>query len=108
MKKKNVVSCGAADTGVATQRVLENDGVSNINIVAFVDDDKKKTKKNLNGIQVIRYEDFTKLVPIQPIDELIIASFTIPTKRKNELVDFCLDHDIKVLSVPTYARWSAG
>jgi len=108
MKKKNVVIFGAADTGVATQRVLENDGVSNINIVAFVDDDKKKTKKNLNGIQVIRYEDFTKLVPIQPIDELIIASFTIPTKRKNELVDFCLDHDIKVLSVPTYDRWAEG
>jgi len=108
MKKKNVVIFGAADTGVATQRVLENDGASNINIVAFVDDDKKKTKKNLNGIQVIRYEDFTKLVPIQPIDELIIASFTIPTKRKNELVDFCLDHDIKVLSVPTYDRWAEG
>jgi FlaA1/EpsC-like NDP-sugar epimerase len=108
MKKKNVVIFGAADTGVATQRVLENDGASNINIIAFVDDDKKKTKKNLNGIQVIRYEDFTKLVPIQPIDELIIASFTIPTKRKNELVDFCLDHDIKVLSVPTYDRWAEG
>jgi FlaA1/EpsC-like NDP-sugar epimerase len=108
MKKKNVVIFGAADTGEATQRVLENDGASNINIVAFVDDDKKKTNKNLNGIQVIRYEDFVKLVPIQPIDELIIASFTIPTKRKNELVDFCLDHDIKVLSVPTYDRWAEG
>ncbi len=108
MKKKSVVIFGAADTGVATQRVLENDGASNINIVAFVDDDKKKTNKNLNGIQVIRYEDFIKLLPIQPIDELIIASFTIPTKRKNELVDFCLDHDIKVLSVPPYDRWAEG
>jgi len=108
MKKKNVIIFGAADTGVATQRVLENDGVSNINIVAFVDDDKKKSKKNLNGIQVIRFEDFIKLAVIQPIDELIIASFTIPTKRKNELVDFCLDHDIKVLSVPAYSRWTEG
>ena len=108
MKKKSVVIFGAADTGVATQRVLENNGGSNINIVAFVDDDKKKTKKNLNGIQVIRFEEFTKLVAIQPIDELIIASFTIPTKRKNELVDFCLDHDIKVLSVPPYSKWAEG
>jgi FlaA1/EpsC-like NDP-sugar epimerase len=108
MKKKNVVIFGAADTGVATQRVLENDGASNINIVAFVDDNKKKSNKNLNGIQVVRYEDFIKIVPIQPIDELIIASFSIPTKRKNELVDFCLDHDIKVLSVPTYDRWAEG
>jgi FlaA1/EpsC-like NDP-sugar epimerase len=108
MKKKSVVIFGAADTGVATQRVLENNGASNISIVAFVDDDKKKTKKNLNGIQVVRFEEFTKLVAIQPIDELIIASLSITPKRKNELVDFCLDHDIKVLSVPPYSKWAEG
>ena len=108
MKKKSVVIFGAADTGVATQRVLENNGASNINILAFVDDDKKKTKKNLNGIQVIRFEEFVKLVALQPVDELIIASLSITTKRKNELVDFCLDHDIKVLSVPPYSKWAEG
>ena len=108
MKKKNVVIFGAADTGVATQRVLESNGGANIHIIAFVDDDKKKTKKSLNGIQVIRYEDFITLASIQPIDELIIASFAISTKRKNELVDFCLDHDIRVLSVPAYSKWAEG
>ena len=108
MIKKNVVIFGAADTGVATQRVLENDGHSNINIVAFIDDDKKKTKKQLNGVPVIRYGEFAKMVATQPIDELIIASFSLSTKRKNEVVDFCLDHDIKVLSVPPYTRWAEG
>jgi FlaA1/EpsC-like NDP-sugar epimerase len=108
MIKKNVVIFGAADTGVATQRVLENDGHSNINIVAFIDDDKKKTKKQLNGVPVVRYGEFAKMVATQPIDELIIASFSLSTKRKNEVVDFCLDHDIKVLSVPPYTRWAEG
>lgn len=45
MKKKNVVIFGAADTGVATQRVLENDGQSNIQVLAFIDDDKKRDPK---------------------------------------------------------------
>ena len=108
MKKKSVVIFGAADTGVATQRVLENHGGNNIHIVAFIDDDKKKSNKNLNGIPVIRFEEFIKIAALQPIDELIIASFTMPTKRKNELVDFCLDHDIKVLSVPPYSKWAEG
>ena len=108
MIKKNVVIFGAADTGVATQRVLENDGHSNINIVAFIDDDKKKTKKQLNGVTVVRYGEFAKMVTTQVIDELIIASFSLSTKRKNEVVDFCLDHDIKVLSVPPYTRWAEG
>jgi FlaA1/EpsC-like NDP-sugar epimerase len=88
MKKKSVVIFGAADTGVATQRVLENHGGNNIHIVAFIDDDKKKSNKNLNGIPVIRFEEFVKIAALQPIDELVIASFTIPTRRKNELVDF--------------------
>ena len=108
MTKKNVVIFGAGDTGVATQRVLENDGNSNINIVAFIDDDKKKSKKQLNGVPVIRYGELVSMVANQNIDELIIASFSLSTKRKNEVVDFCLDHDIKVLNVPPYNRWAEG
>lgn len=108
MKKKNVVIFGAADTGVATQRVLENDGQSNIQVLAFIDDDKKKGSKNLNGAPIITFAAFKELVALNPVDELIIASYTLPTKRKNEIVDFCLDHDIKVLSVPPYEKWSEG
>jgi len=108
MKKKTVVIFGAADTGVTTQRVLENDSQANIQVLAFIDDDKKKGSKNLNGAPIITFNAFKELIAIQPVDELIIASYTIPTKRKNEIVDFCLDHDIKVLSVPPYAKWAEG
>ena len=108
MKKKSVVIFGAGDTGVATQRVLENDGQSNIQIIAFIDDDKKKGSKNLNGAPIVTFASFKELANVQPIDELIIASYSLPTKRKNEIVDFCLDHDIKVLSVPPYSKWAEG
>jgi len=108
MKKKSVVIFGAGDTGVATQRVLENDGQSNIQIVAFIDDDKKKGSKNLNGAPIMTFAAFKELANVQPIDELIIASYSLPTKRKNEIVDFCLDHDIKALSVPAYSKWAEG
>ena len=108
MKKKLVVIFGAGDTGVATQRVLENDGQSNIQIVAFIDDDKKKGSKNLNGAPIMTFAAFKELANVQPIDELIIASYSLPTKRKNEIVDFCLDHDIKALSVPPYSKWAEG
>ncbi len=108
MKKKSVIIFGAGDTGVATQRVLENDGQSNIQIIAFIDDDRKKGSKNLNGAPIITFNAFKELANLQPIDELIIASYSLPTKRKNEIVDFCLDHDIKVLSVPAYSKWAEG
>ena len=108
MQKKSVVIFGAAATGVATQRVLENDGLANIQVIAFIDDDRKKGSKNLNGAPIVSFNEFKEMVAIKPVDELIIATYTLPTKRKNELVDFCLDHDIKVLSVPAYSRWAEG
>ena len=108
MQKKSVVIFGAAATGVATQRVLENDGLANIQVIAFIDDDRKKGSKNLNGAPIISFNEFKEMAAIKPVDELIIATYTIPTKRKNELVDFCLDHDIKVLSVPAYSKWAEG
>ena len=108
MQKKSVVIFGAAATGVATQRVLENDGLANIQVIAFIDDDRKKGSKNLNGAPILSFNEFKEMAAIKPVDELIIATYTIPTKRKNELVDFCLDHDIKVLSVPAYSKWAEG
>ena len=108
MQKKSVVIFGAAATGVATQRVLENDGLANIQVIAFIDDDRKKGSKNLNGAPILSFNEFKEMAAIKPVDELIIATYTLPTKRKNELVDFCLDHDIKVLSVPAYSKWAEG
>ena len=108
MQKKSVVIFGAAATGVATQRVLENDGLANIQVIAFIDDDRKKGSKNLNGAPILSFNEFKKMALIKPVDELIIATYTISTKRKNEVVDFCLDHDIKVLTVPAYSKWAEG
>ena len=108
MQKKTVVIFGASEAGVATKRVLEHDSLNNIQILAFIDDDKKKTKKALDGIDIIDFNEFAKLVQKNPVAELVLASFSISVKRKNELVDFCLDHDIKILSVPPYGQWAEG
>ncbi len=108
MVKKNVVIFGAGEAGVATKRVLEHDTQNNISLLAFIDDDRKKNKKVLDGIPIINFSELHHLVQTQEVDELVIASFTITPQRKNEIVDFCLDHDIKVLNVPAYSKWTEG
>tara|TARA_B110001452_G_C15225044_1_gene424601 strand:- start:195 stop:458 length:264 start_codon:yes stop_codon:yes gene_type:complete len=42
------------------------------------------------------------------IHEVIIAHFGLSPERKNELVDFCLNHDIHVLTIPRYNQWPSG
>jgi FlaA1/EpsC-like NDP-sugar epimerase len=108
MKKKTVVIFGAGEAGVATKRVLEHDTHNNINLLAFIDDDRKKTNKALDGVPIVSFADFSDMVKTNELDELVIASFTITTKRKNEIVDFCLNHDIQVLNVPPYNKWNEG
>lgn len=108
MKRKTVVIFGAGEAGAATKRVLEHDTQNNINILAFIDDDKKKNNKVLDGVPVITFKHFTSMLIDEQVDEFIIASFTLTSKRKNEIVDFCLNHEIKLLNVPPYTQWTEG
>ncbi|MEN9685670.1 MAG: hypothetical protein RLZZ28_1456, partial [Bacteroidota bacterium] len=39
---------------------------------------------------------------------IIIAAFHLAPSKKNELVDFCLDHNIKALNVPPIDTWING
>ena len=106
MKKKNVIIYGAAEAGMVTKHVLDNDGNNHINVVAFIDDNVKKYNKVLDGITIYPYSQLPHLISENVIDEIVIASFSIPSFRKNELVDFSLNNNIKVLTVPVFKNWN--
>jgi FlaA1/EpsC-like NDP-sugar epimerase len=108
MDRKNVIIFGAGEAGFATKRVLEHDSSANITIVAFVDDDLRKVGKVVDGIKIHHTLDLQAISLAQKIDEIIIAAFHLAPTRKNELVDFCLDHDIKVMNVPPIDSWING
>lgn len=108
MDRKTVIIYGAGEAGFATKRVLEHDATSNVSVVAFVDDDMRKVGKVVDGIKIHHTLDLQTLTLGQKIDEIILAAFTITPAKKNELVDFCLDHDIKVLNVPPLDKWING
>ena len=105
--KKNVVIYGAGQTGQATKRVLENENIG-FSLIAFIDDDKHKYNKRIDGVPVSSFTSFIETASSHAIHEVIIANFGLSPKRKNELVDFCLNHDIHVLTIPRYNQWSNG
>ena len=105
--KKNVVIYGAGQTGQATKRVLENENIG-FALISFIDDDKRKDNKRIDGVPVTSFSNFMGTADSHAIHEVIIANFGISPKRKNELVDFCLNHDIHVLTIPRYNQWSNG
>jgi len=106
--KKRVAIFGAGDVGISTKRALEHDMSVNTNIVLFLEDNIKKVGKNIDGIKIYSSSDLELVLNNYQIDELIIASNKLPSKRKNEIVDFCLDKKITVYVVPPLKNWING
>ncbi|MDP1844479.1 MAG: nucleoside-diphosphate sugar epimerase/dehydratase [Sediminibacterium sp.] len=108
VSKKRVAIYGAGDVGISTKRALEHDMTANIQMVLFLEDDQRKVGKNIDGIKIFSSDQLETLLKQYLVDELIIASTKLPSKRKNEIVDFCLDNKITVYTLPPLKNWING
>jgi FlaA1/EpsC-like NDP-sugar epimerase len=106
--KRQVVIYGAGDVGIAAKRTLDHDPKVNMNLLAFIDDDERKAGKAIDSIKIFNASDIGLLVSEQKIDDLLIATENLLPERKNKIVDFCLEHDIKVLTIPPVQSWING
>ena len=105
----NVMIFGAGQSGMITSQIIESGTSRKYKVVAFIEDDDKKHGKEINGIKIFNaHENFNDLVAQFDVKELIIAIRDLPLERKNEIVDLCLQHDIKVKNVPPVEHWVHG
>lgn len=106
--KRRVIIYGAGEAGIAAKRTLDHDPKINMVLSAFIDDDERKSGKSIDGIKIYHTADFSSIIQQQKIDNLIIASQNIPYEAKNIIVDICLEHGIKVLTLPPVRSWIRG
>lgn len=100
---------GAGEAGIIAQEAIKNDSKSQMNIVAFLDDDSKKDGKNIDGKRIYKgLEDLEKLVKQSGVTELIIAVRDLSVHRKNEIIDECLRLNVSVSLVPPVDQWING
>jgi len=108
MTPRYVIIYGAGEAGFATKRVLEHDPSSKVKVVAYIDDNPRKSEKIVDGVKIYSYEDLELLFQIHDVDEIIISSFSIPASRRAQLVDICLEKNVTVLNVPPLDKWING
>jgi FlaA1/EpsC-like NDP-sugar epimerase len=100
---------GAGEAGIIAQEAIKNDSKSQMNIVAFLDDDSKKEGKNIDGKRIYKgLDDLEKLVKQFNVTELIIAVRNLSVHRKNEIIDECLRLNVSVSIVPPVDQWING
>ncbi len=108
LEKRRVIIYGAGEAGLATKRTFDHDNKVNKTIIAFVEDDARKVGKAIDGIKILHAENLPSLIKGGGVDEIIFASFTIPTERKNAIIDLCLDHDTIAFQIPPVEMWAGG
>ncbi|WP_423127248.1 polysaccharide biosynthesis protein [Gaoshiqia sp. Z1-71] len=108
---KPVLIFGAGSMGQITLGVIENDRVSKINVVGFIDDNKTLVGKRLAGKPIYSEEEaFGKVVRIKEVKELILAvtPHKIILERKKALFDRCLKQGVRVREIPPVKDWIDG
>ena len=108
-EKKNVLIYGAGKSGLITKRTIDTDGEVDYNVLGFLDDDCNKRNKILEGVNIFHTgKDFSQLIENQDIDLLIFSIQEVGAVRKREIIEWCLQHEIKVKSVPPADKWISG
>ncbi len=107
-EKRNIIIFGAGEAGFITKSTLTRDsGVKN-NIIAFFDDEKKKTGKTIDKIPIKNGSQLDDFLETNHVDLAIIAVQNIKPSRKKEIAEICLSRNIKVQDLPPVSKWING
>jgi FlaA1/EpsC-like NDP-sugar epimerase len=107
--KRDVIIYGAGVSGVITKRTLDRDAGIKYNVIAFVDDDKKKKGKRLEGVSIYNTDDdLEDLLRANSVAHVIISIQNISQQRKQAIIEKVLNHDAKILNVPPVNNWING
>lgn len=106
---KNVLIYGAGESGILTYGALTNHSKSNVKVIGFIDKDKKKIGKLINGVQVFGPEVLTEgFIRKKGVSEVIFCIQSIDHKKLKNLVEGLVDFPVLVKIVPPVEDWING
>ncbi|HWV71958.1 MAG TPA: nucleoside-diphosphate sugar epimerase/dehydratase [Pseudosphingobacterium sp.] len=113
IKNLNLAKCrtiiyGAGDVAIAAKRAFDHNRVVNKSIVGFIDDDRKKAGKVIDGVRIYHSSELKQFIEGGRIDELLFSTHNIAVERRTEIVDLCLEHGVKVLTLPPFRQLING
>lgn len=106
---KNVIICGNGEQLIITKKTLERDLNINYCIVGFVNDDNRYNSRKIEGVNVYHsLTDIERLLEKNKVDLLIFSNDRLEKKKKDTVVELCLQNNVKVLTVPPMSSWING
>ncbi len=109
MSKKNVLVYGAGELGFVVKRVILSDPRYGFHVSGFIDDDKSKQGKKINGILVYGTSALSaKFIEKNNIESLIFAIKALDVDKKSSIIRKAVNLGLEVLDTPEVDKWVAG
>ncbi|MFH0911623.1 MAG: aminotransferase class I/II-fold pyridoxal phosphate-dependent enzyme [Planctomycetota bacterium] len=100
---------GAGHTGEMILRDLLRTGVSEYDIIGFVDDNPDKIGVALQGYRVLgSSDDLPYLIPRHRVEALLVAIQNIEASRLDRVMSLCAGQRVECKILPTYAELMAS
>jgi FlaA1/EpsC-like NDP-sugar epimerase len=99
---------GAGTYGLITKHTVEKEARLDGKIICFIDDDKNKLGKSLEGLKIFHSSSLEEIIKSNDIKRLILAIKNPDKKRKRAIIDICLLNNVEILNVPSPTDWING
>ena len=104
----HVVIYGAELNGSVLKKTIEQTSNNRIKIVAFIDDDENLIGKTIDNVKIYSLNQAKNVIKSWNIKMLFFARQDFDFNKKNHIVDYCLEQNIKVMNIPPMREWIQG
>ncbi|KAA5537206.1 polysaccharide biosynthesis protein [Taibaiella lutea] len=108
VRKKSIkaVIYSAGFEGILAKKMITDNQRSDIKIISFIEDNERLIGKIIETTSVVRANKANmERLSREGVELLIIADPYIKKQRLNDLVDICLELNIRIQQVPSSEKW---
>ncbi|MDA3798272.1 MAG: nucleoside-diphosphate sugar epimerase/dehydratase [Kiritimatiellae bacterium] len=103
---KNVLIIGAGDAGRMLLNEIRMNNSLSYKIVGFLDDNKNKFGRNINGIKIVgESKDVVEITKKHSVDLIIFAIPSMDPKEQREILNLCSETKVEVKTLPPISNW---
>ncbi len=104
----HVVIYGAGQNGSVLKKTIEQTSNNRFKIVAFIDGDENLVGKTIDTVKIFPFNQIKHVFKSWQIKTLFFAKQDFDLDEKNKIVDYCLEHNVKVMNIPPMREWIQG
>ncbi|MCX5679602.1 MAG: nucleoside-diphosphate sugar epimerase/dehydratase [Candidatus Omnitrophica bacterium] len=108
-KRKKALIVGAGEAGVIILRESRTNPKANIEVVGFIDDDRRKRNLRIQGVSILgSRSDISYIVEKYGVEEIIIAIPSAKGEEIRNIVKHCKTPSVKIRIVPGLQKIFSG